>query len=476
MTAGHRKYLIIGLAMLAAIILAGLGAATYYVNSAKPRLETIASTSLGMQVSCRSLHVSLLPPSISVREVKISNNGADVALIPSVQARVDLLALFKGQLRISALNLKKPQFTLTRLENGIWNIEKAKREKKETAGQNPFTISTLNIRDGHLVFRAGANPMEMRGIGLTARDLILVLYNDRPMFARLSMAGDFSCQELRYGDKTVIRDLTSHLQGTAGSFVFSPLTFQAFGGTATGKVTAAMPGENFLVGLQFALSRFQAEDFFASMTKEQLLRGEMDLVLDVTARGLTQHEMLRSMSGKAFMTGQDLTSIRFDLDNLLEKFIQSQQFDLVDLGAFMIVGPLGPALTKGFDFGMLENAAHGGSTKVRQLVSRWQIDQGRAVARDVALATGKNRIAMRGEVDIADQRFQNLVVAVVDAGGCALVRQEMDGPFESPEVKKPSFIESAAGPLINIFKGTVKFLTGEKCEVFYNGSVAAPGK
>ncbi|MEJ2688386.1 MAG: hypothetical protein P8130_00265 [Deltaproteobacteria bacterium] len=35
-------------------------------------------------------------------------------------------------------------------------------------------------------------------------------------------------------DKTVIRDFASHLQGTAGSFVFSPLTFQAFGGTATG--------------------------------------------------------------------------------------------------------------------------------------------------------------------------------------------------------------------------------------------------
>jgi hypothetical protein len=83
---------------------------------------------------------------------------------------------------------------------------------------------------------------------------------------------------------------------------------------------------------------------------------------------------------------------------------------------------------------------------------------------------------MRGEVDIAAERFQNLVVAVIDAGGCALVRQEMDGPFENPEVKKPSFIESAAGPLINIIKGTAKFLTGGKCEVFYNGSVAAPGK
>ena len=66
------------------------------------------------------------------------------------------------------------------------------------------------------------------------------------------------------------------------------------------------------------------------------------------------------------------------------------------------------------------------------------------------------------------------VVAVIDAGGCALVRQEMDGPFESPQVEKPNFIETAAGPIINIFKGTARLITGEKCDVFYNGSVAAP--
>lgn len=476
MTSGQRTYLIIGLAVLAAIILAGFGAATSFVNSAKPRLEMLVSARLGMQVSCRSLHLSLLPLAIEAREVKISNKDSDVALIPTLQARVALLALFKGQLRISTLNLKRPEFTLTRWENGVWNIEKTKREEKETPGRRSFFISTLNIQDGHLVLRAGANPMEMQGISLTVRDLVLAADNGRPLLARLSLTGDFNCPDLRYGDKTVIRDLASQLQGTAGSFVFTPLTFQAFGGSAKGKVTTSLAGENFLVGVQLELFRLRAEDLFSSMTKEQLLRGEVEMVLDVTARGGGQQELLRSMSGKASMSGQDLKLIRLNLDNLLEEFIQSQQFDLVDLGAFLIVGPFGPALTKGFDLGMVANAAQGGSTEVRKLVSRWQIEEGRAVARDVALATGKNRMAMRGEVDIAAERFQNLVVAVVDAGGCAVVRQEIDGPFESPEVKKPGFIQSAAGPLINIFKGPVTFLTGQKCEVFYSGSVAAPGK
>jgi uncharacterized protein involved in outer membrane biogenesis len=476
MTSGHRKYLIIGLAVVAATLLAAFGVATYLVNSAKPRLEKIASTSLGMQVTCRKLRVSFLPPSILAREMKISNHGAVIALIPTLRIRVDLSALIKGQVLVRTLNMEKPKFTITRLENHTWNIETTKREKKETTGESPFLLPIVNIRDGYLILRTVENLLEMRGINLTARDLALAEDNGRPLLARLSLTGDFICPELSYNDKTIIRDFASHLQGTTGSFTFDQVTFPAFGGTAAGKLEANMGDESPLFGVHLVLSRIRAGDFFASMTKEELLHGEMELALDLTARGVTQQELLHSINGKASMTGRDLTTTRLDLDNLVEDFIQSQRFNLVDLGAFMIIGPLGPVLTRSYDFSMLVYSAQGGSSEVRQLVSLWEIDAGRAVARDVALATGKSRIAMSGEVDIGAKSFRKLVVAVVDANGCALVRQEMDGPFESPEVKEPSFIKSAAGPLINIFKGTVKFITGEKCEVFYNGSVAAPGK
>jgi AsmA protein len=269
---------------------------------------------------------------------------------------------------------------------------------------------------------------------------------------------------------------SSQLRVTAGSVTFDQVTFPAFGGTAAGKLEVDMNDERPLFAVHLVFSRIRAGDFFASMTKEELLHGEMDLALDITTRGMTQQERLHSISGKASMTGRDLTTTRFDLDNLVEQFIDSQQFDLVDLGAFMIAGPLGPIVTRSYDLGMLANATQGGSSEVRQLVSLWEIAEGRAVARDVALATRKSRIAMSGEVDIGAKSFRNLVVAVIDAGGCALVHQEINGPFDNPQVEKPNFIESAAGPIINIFRGTARLITGKKCDVFYNGSVAAPAE
>jgi AsmA protein len=470
MTSGHRKYIIIGLAVAAAILLVAFGTATYLVNSAKPRLEKIASARLGMQVTCRKLRVSFLPPSILARGVKISKNGAEVALIPTLRARIDLRRLVMGKVLVRTLNMEEPEFTVTRLEDRTWNIETTKLEKKETTGESPFLLPNVIIRDGSLILRADENPLEMRGINLTARDLRLTGDDDLPLLARLSLTGDFNCRELQ-SDKTIIRNFASHLQVTAGIFTFDQLTFPAFGGAATGKLEVNMSDESPLFGVHLELSRIRAGDFFASMTKEELLHGEMDLALDITSQGVTQQERLNSISGKASMTGRDLTTIRLNLDNLVEDFIQSQQFHLVDIGAIMILGPLGPVLTRSYDFSMLAYSAQGGSSEIRQVVSLWEIDEGRAVARDVALATEKSRIAMSGEVDIGAKSFRKLVVAVVDAEGCALVHQEINGSFDNPQVEKPSFIETAAGPIINIFRGTARLITGEECEVFYNGSV-----
>jgi uncharacterized protein involved in outer membrane biogenesis len=315
MISGRRKYLIMGLAIGAAILLvAGFGAATHIVTSAKPRLEKIAGTILGMQVTSRKLGVSFLPPSILVRDVKISNHGAEVALIPSLRARLNLRALVKGRVLVPALNIEKPEFTFIRLENGKWNIETQEREKRESVGESFVLLPIINIRNGSLLLHTDENPLKMRGISLTVKDLLL--NGDK----------NFSCNELQY-DKAVFRDLATHLQGTAGSFTFAPMSFQAFGGLGVGNVELDIVDESPLVGVHLKLSRFRAEDLFASMTKEELLHGEMEMALDFTIRGNTLPKLLRSISGKASMTGQDLITTRFDLDNLVEQFIDSQQFD-----------------------------------------------------------------------------------------------------------------------------------------------------
>ena len=115
----------------------------------------------------------------------------------------------------------------------------------------------------------------------------------------------------------------------------------------------------------------------------------------------------------------------------------------------------------------------GGSSRIRALVSDWKVERGIARAKDVAMATNENRIALMGSLDFANERFNDVTVAMVDGKGCAKVRQKIRGSFRKPEVEKVNVLQSVAGPVLKLFKQAEK-LFGGRCEVFYEGSVASP--
>ncbi len=198
----------------------------------------------------------------------------------------------------------------------------------------------------------------------------------------------------------------------------------------------------------------------------------MDLTATLSMRGEIASEMKRTADGEVSLRGADLTVIGVDLDKVFSRFEASQSFNLVDVGAFIFVGPFAPLITKGYNFAGLFRGT-GGSSKIRALVSDWKVEGGIAKAKDVAMATNENRIALKGNIDFANERFNDVVVAVVDGKGCAKLHQTIRGPFRNPEVEKTSVLQSVAGPVLKLFQQTKK-LFGGKCVVFYAGSVAPP--
>jgi AsmA protein len=90
------------------------------------------------------------------------------------------------------------------------------------------------------------------------------------------------------------------------------------------------------------------------------------------------------------------------------------------------------------------------------------------------MTTAKNRIALRGGLDFASHRFSDVTVAVVDAKGCAMVRQAIRGSFERPEIEKPQVLTSLAGPVVDIYRKARGLFPERPCEAFYAGSVPPP--
>jgi len=90
------------------------------------------------------------------------------------------------------------------------------------------------------------------------------------------------------------------------------------------------------------------------------------------------------------------------------------------------------------------------------------------------MATNKHRIALRGGLDFVNERFNDMTVAVIDAHGCAVVRQKIRGTFQKPVVEQPNFLKSLTGPALELLKKGRELFPDGGCAVFYAGTVAAP--
>jgi uncharacterized protein involved in outer membrane biogenesis len=288
---------------------------------------------------------------------------------------------------------------------------------------------------------------------------------------RISFSGSAGAGEMRT-ENLVVTDLKSAVAGKDGVLDLNAVTMRLFGGEGSGSVRADLSDSVPRYRVRFSLSRFRIEEFFKDLSPKVVAEGPMDLSATLSMRGKTANEMKRTADGEISLRGENLTVTGVDLDRTFSRYEATQSFNLVDVGAFFIAGPFAPLVTKGYNFASLFRESGGGS-RIRALVSDWAVERGIARAKDVAMATNENRIALMGSLDFANERFIDLTVALLDGRGCAKLRQKIRGSFRKPEVEKVQFFQSVAGPVLKLFKQAEKLLGGN-CEVVYAGSVAPP--
>ena len=188
-----------------------------------------------------------------------------------------------------------------------------------------------------------------------------------------------------------------------------------FGGQGSGSLRADLSGSVPHYNVRYSLSRFRIEEFLKALSPKKAAEGSMDFTASLSMRGKTANEMKQTADGEVSLRGENLTLDGVDLDRKVSRFEASQSFNLVDVGAFFIAGPFAPLVTKGYDFAGLFKGS-GGSSRIRTLVSDWKVERGIARAKDVAMATNENRIALTGSLDFVNERFDDVTVAVVDGG------------------------------------------------------------
>jgi uncharacterized protein involved in outer membrane biogenesis len=447
----------------------------FSLDDHKPRIEEAVSRAMKMEVHINGQLKLMLFPHIGVRakDLLIQNDGVDVGAAEEAKVEFRLLPLLRRKVLVKKIWLTAPTFFVTVNQGGHTNLETlAAKVTSPEIPRSPFELEKLFVTKGRLLYR---NEGTGRQAEATECDLAIqnLASGGGEFYSHLYLAGNLSCGELKV-EQMQFSGLVAEIKAGQGLLEANPLTFQIFGGKGQGSIQGVMTNESPEYTFDFTITQFAFEDVLTTFRNQPSIRGPLDLQAHLTMQGKTGKEATRTARGKVTIQGKNLLLDTTDLDQMLDKYEQSQNFNLVDVGAFFIAGPLGTLLTKGYNFGSLYQESRGGTSTVQILVSDWKIDNGVAEAEDVALATKENRIALTGKLDFVNRQFDNVTVAVLDDKGCAKYIQTIHGPFRNPLVDPVRTLESLGGPWTNLYNKTMKLLKGEKCEIFYAGSVKQP--
>ncbi len=237
-------------------------------------------------------------------------------------------------------------------------------------------------------------------------------------------------------------------------------------------------GINFSYNTQFSIPRFslnseirqlKLQRIFMFLKQDTLMSGPVDLRLNVEMSGNSFKEMVSSLDGDLAVESRNLRLYGTELDPLIKKFKRSQTFNLVDVGALVLTGPIGIAVTKGSDYTRLLLGNNGEYTNIPHLNSDWEFEDGRITMKDVAFATENNRIAAHGIYDFKTDSI-NTRIALIDKDGCIVASQDVEGTILNPELSGMNIIQTILAPVKNLLDDA----TFSKCDPFYNGKVKHP--
>ena len=445
------------------------------INSYKAKIESAASEATGMEVFIKGrMGLSLLPFGASAGDILVRSKEGGLLSVEKLHIGVELMPLLKKQIRVREFELVRPSFTIVKDAAGRYNFERAGKKPVPGRMRAAFSINEIKLSHGVLMYSDNktGNKMELKDLNVTINELSTGA-EGKDLLTDVSFTGNINCGEFRRKN-LIIENVRTKIKAGKGIINITPLTMDIFGGRAEGGITVDMSAHPESYKINFKLSKFSFEKFYAALEKKMNISGDGVMTASLTAHGKDSRQIMQSLRGNFSLQGNNLSIYTMDLDKFISKFEETQKFTLIDIGAFFIAGPLGIAASKGYNYGNFYLQTWGGPGTIKKLNSEWEINNGTADAADCALATEHNRIAIKGKLDLVNEKYDDLIVAVLDDKGCARLEQKISGPFRSPRIGAVSAVQSIGGPVLNLLSKARGLIDGGKCEVFYRGSVQQP--
>jgi hypothetical protein len=382
---------------------------------------------------------------LAIKGFLVDNNTADIIKNVSFKGSFDCKEVLQKDFRID--NLKGS----VKAVKGVYDFE-------------PLVIEAIVYFD-----KKACEKTELYGINLSIKDLSIV-DTSGAIIKDITFTGNLDCKEVRKKDLS-IGNVKSPIKVEKGVIYLTRLTLDIFGAKGEGDATADKSEVDAVYKINLKVSKLAISKLEESFGTKRVIGGKVDLYASLKMKEKGSRNLMRSLNGTFSLRGVDLVTYTMDLDKVLSSYEMSQNLNLVDLGAIFIVGPLSNVVLKGYRYGDVYNQTRGGQGAIKEFISHWKIKDGVADATDCAFSTPHNRVALKGKLDLVNERYENVIVALLDDKGCAKFKQSISGSFGSPKIGAVSALASLGGPVSNFYRKAIRFVQGGKCEVFYNGAV-----
>lgn len=449
-------------------------------NEYKPRIQKAIKENTGYDLTIKGdIALSLSPVGVSIFDIEIKTpyvpSEPPFATLGSLDVAVEIAPLFHKEIKIKHVALDKLALNLEKDKEGKFNFElfdakqsvdkKNKDQNKTVQKELDFplvNIKKIKFSNTMVMFSDGA-----KGTKSGAENINLAIYDihvDVAKQARLQglfFKGDAQIGTLYY-DTNRISELSTNLEMKDAMVMMDNLQYTLFDSLMQGSGKLDLSGKTPKISLKHKIAELKLTPLSKALFGKEVLEGNANGELKLSCSLGDMHMIKSTLSGFVHLAGENVTLKGYDFDAIVSSVQDPKNTNLVQLFS----GTLGHA--------------NGTSSLLEHVVAKTDIGYSEASLSDVALSSAKHRVALKGALQIVDEKFLDVKVGVLNAKGCATFEQTITGKFKKPVLKiDENTINTIANVALSLVGKAKKTPTeqaknDENCTPFYEGMVKHP--
>jgi AsmA protein len=448
-------------------------------NEYKPKIQKTLKEATGYDVAIKGdITLSLSPVGIRIFDVEVRNTYHKpndlFAKLDAFDIAVEIVPLFKKEIKIRHVALEKLDVTIEKNKDGKYNFEqpdtRVKNDKKTkevnaTALPKEDYFSLVNIKkvkflETNITYKDATtgNKIGAEKINISIDDISL----DSAKHSKIQglyFKADATLDKL-YFNKHNIYSLSMNAEMKDALLTMENLKYTLFDSLFQGTGKLDISGKVPRISLKHKIQELKLDKVTEALLGRELLKGQASAELKLACLLADETTMKSTLSGFFHLHGDEMSLLGYDLDGIASAIHEPKNFDAL----FQL-------------FTQPSKESNVSQTVLKELAIKTEMGYSEIKFSDVALRTEKNRLAVKGALNIVEEKFLDIKVAFLDQKGCAVFEQTIQGTFKKPKFKlDESTVQAIAEATLSLIGKSKKSSQTvakqeEICTPFYEGDV-----